>query len=150
MQGREKCTILRRVRHQIAEANGIEYHTKECGHQGPCKGTCPACEKELRDLEAALARKKLLGKRVAVAALAVGLIMPAAGCSVTDIATEIAIDIMADYMRDQITGMAVPTEETYELEGEIAETWPVTPEETYELEGDVAQILPAETGETAS
>lgn len=48
---------------------------------GECKGTCPKCEEELRQLTAELDRIKESGKRVAVAGLAATLIAgSAAGC----------------------------------------------------------------------
>ena len=64
--GKEKCRILKEIRTRIAAANDIEWVVSECRHQGNCKGTCPRCEAELRQLEEALAHREALGKKVAV------------------------------------------------------------------------------------
>lgn len=45
--GKAKCELLKGLRREIAEANGIEYTQRECSHQGDCAGTCPLCEHEL-------------------------------------------------------------------------------------------------------
>ena len=64
--GKEKCRILKQIRAEIAKANDIEWVVSECKHKGNCKGTCPKCEQEVRQLEAALAKREALGKTVAV------------------------------------------------------------------------------------
>ena len=46
--GKKKCRILKGIRMKIAAANGISYAPHKCGHKGDCKGTCPACEREIR------------------------------------------------------------------------------------------------------
>ena len=81
MKGKEKCRILKEIRQRIADENGIEYATRECGFQGECKGTCPRCEAEVRYLEEQLERRRKSGKRVAVAALAAGLALGAVSCA---------------------------------------------------------------------
>lgn len=113
MFGKDKCRILRQIRQQIAEENDIALVTKECTHKGSCRGTCPACEAELRFLEEALARRRALGKKVAVAALATGIIA-ASGCALTNLA-ENAIE---DYFDNRTTGLYV-IESPVELDGEI-------------------------------
>lgn len=45
----------------------------ECTYNGPCKGTCPRCESEVRFLENALADRLRRGKVATVAGLALGL-----------------------------------------------------------------------------
>ena len=81
MSGKEKCRILKEIRQRIAEENEIPYVTRECPHQGECRGTCPRCESELRYLERQLALRASLGKRVAVAALCAGMSFTAAACA---------------------------------------------------------------------
>lgn len=80
MLGKEKCRILKEIRQRIADENDIPYVTKECTHQGNCRGTCPRCESELKYLEQQLAARQALGKRISVAALCAGMALGAAGC----------------------------------------------------------------------
>ena len=72
-RGRQTCNTLKAIRKQIAEANEIEYEPRECTHEGECAGTCPACEAEVRYLESELIKRKGLGKKVAVAGIAMGM-----------------------------------------------------------------------------
>ncbi len=81
MRGKSKCKILKQIRQKIAQENDIPLVTKECTYQGECSGTCPRCEAELRYLEQQLVRRQQLGKTVTVAALSLGLVAGAAGCS---------------------------------------------------------------------
>ena len=60
MLGKEKCRILKEIRQRIADENEIPYVTRECRHQGDCRGTCPRCESELRYLESQLAARAAL------------------------------------------------------------------------------------------
>ena len=70
MTGREKCSLLRQIRKEIAESNGIVYLTSECTYQGnDCTGTCPKCDAELRYLDAELARKAESGSPITLAGL---------------------------------------------------------------------------------
>ena len=50
-RGKYTCKILKEIRRQIAEANGIEFAISECRYKGDCLGTCPKCEAEVRYLE---------------------------------------------------------------------------------------------------
>ena len=81
MNGKNRCRILKDIRKKIAEENNIEYVTTECKYQGDCPGTCPKCESEVRYLERELERKRGLGKRVAIAGIAVGVTATATGCT---------------------------------------------------------------------
>ena len=83
MNGKSKCKVLKDIRKKIAEANDIAYVTSECKYQGECAGTCPKCEAEVRYLEEELAKRKSLGKIVAVAGIAATLVVPSAGCDLT-------------------------------------------------------------------
>ena len=72
-RGKEICKELKAVRRRIAEENGIPLEMPECTHKGPCRGTCPRCEAEVRYLENALADRLRLGKAAVVAGVALGL-----------------------------------------------------------------------------
>ena len=80
MLGKQKCKILKEIRQRIADENDIPWVTQECTHKGNCRGTCPKCESELRELERQLAARQAMGKRVAVAALCTGLAFSSVGC----------------------------------------------------------------------
>ena len=49
--GHDICDILRAMRREFAEANGIEYEPQKCEYHGPCAGTCFACDNELKYLK---------------------------------------------------------------------------------------------------
>ncbi len=68
-RGKQTCKILKEIRRQIAEANGIEFVTSECRYKGDCLGTCPKCEAEVRYLEQQLRARSLTGKAVALAGI---------------------------------------------------------------------------------
>ena len=65
--------MLKSIRQQIADANGISYQPKECQHKGDCAGTCPACEAEIRYLERELKARKGNGFGMKVAGIAAGI-----------------------------------------------------------------------------
>ena len=65
--------MLKDIRQQIADANGISYRPKECQHKGDCAGTCPACEAEIRYLERELKARKGNGFGMKVAGIAAGI-----------------------------------------------------------------------------
>ena len=79
--GKEKCRILKEIRAEIARQNDIEWVVSECKHQGNCKGTCPKCEQEVRELEKALARREALGKKVAVVGVSASIALSVTGCA---------------------------------------------------------------------
>ena len=72
-KGRSTCKLLKDIRQQIADANGIRYQPKECQHKGDCAGTCPACEEEIRYLERELKARKGNGFGMKVAGIAAGI-----------------------------------------------------------------------------
>ena len=72
-QGKNICNELKTIRRRIAEENGIPLEIPECTYNGPCRGTCPQCEAEVRFLETALADRIRLGKVATVAGIALGL-----------------------------------------------------------------------------
>ena len=72
-KGKSTCKLLKDIRQQIADANGISYQPKECHHKGACAGTCPACEEEIRYLERKLKARKGNGFGMKVAGIAAGI-----------------------------------------------------------------------------
>ena len=72
-KGKSTCKLLKSIRQQIADANGIRYQPKECQHKGDCAGTCPACEEEIRYLERELKARKGNGFGMKVAGIAAGI-----------------------------------------------------------------------------
>lgn len=72
-RGKSICNVLKTIRKQVADANGIVYEPRECHHQGDCRGTCPACEAEVRYIQQQLDIRRQLGKAVAVVGISAGL-----------------------------------------------------------------------------
>ena len=72
-KGKSTCKLLKSIRQQIADANGISYRPIECQHKGDCAGTCPACEEEIRYLERELKARKGSGFGMKVAGIAAGI-----------------------------------------------------------------------------
>lgn len=56
--GKKVCELLKDIRKQIANDNGIEYTPASCDHEGDCPGTCPQCDKELKELQEILDKKE--------------------------------------------------------------------------------------------
>ena len=72
-RGKTICSVLKTIRKQVADANEIKYEPRECHHQGECRGTCPACEAEVRYIERELDLRRQLGKAVAIVGISAGL-----------------------------------------------------------------------------
>ena len=72
-RGKSICNVLKTIRKQVADANEIKYEPRECHHQGECRGTCPACEAEVRYLESQLNIRRQLGKAVVIMGISAGL-----------------------------------------------------------------------------
>lgn len=85
MKGKDKCKILKEIRRQIAEENGIEWAVSECSHKGNCKGTCPKCESEVRKLEQELEFRRKIGKTVAIAGISAACVTGLTACSLEDV-----------------------------------------------------------------
>ncbi|MBO4697756.1 MAG: hypothetical protein J5643_10855 [Lachnospiraceae bacterium] len=122
MKGKEKCKILKQIRKKIAEENDIQYVVEECKHKGECKGTCPKCEAELRELERELSLRRKIGKHVAVAGLAAGMIVTTTACTPGDVIDWVD-SIMNPMYHQQVDGLMQPP-----VMGELIEP----------LEGDVS------------
>lgn len=71
-KGKDLCDTLKTIRKAIADANGIEYVPGKCTNDDECCGTCPACEAEVRYIERELKFRRLAGKAVTVAGIAIG------------------------------------------------------------------------------
>jgi len=80
-RGKSICGVLKTIRKQVADANDIKYEPRECNHQGECRGTCPACEAEVRYIEQQLDIRRQLGKAVAIVGISAGL-SALSGCGV--------------------------------------------------------------------
>jgi TonB family protein len=74
VKGKSTCKTLKAIRRQIAEANDIKYEPRECHYDGPCLGTCPACEAEVRYLEQQLGLRRQLGWAVSLIGVSAGLL----------------------------------------------------------------------------
>ncbi len=85
-RGKDICKQLKAVRKRIAEENGISLELPwrggdgeracigdECNYDGPCRGTCPRCEAEVRYLEQRLTDHLRRGRVATVAGLSLGL-----------------------------------------------------------------------------
>ena len=81
--GKNICKELKAIRRRVADENQIPLEQHECQYDGPCDGTCPRCEAEVRYLEQELQRRMALGKAAAVAGVAMSLAAFTA-CSATE------------------------------------------------------------------
>ncbi|WP_278745564.1 TonB family protein [Muribaculum intestinale] len=97
VRGKQTCKILKEIRRQIAEANGIEFATSECRYKGDCLGTCPKCEAEVRYLEQQLRARSLAGKAVALAGISAGMILMS-GCSGTSTKNQTNDDLLGAFI----------------------------------------------------
>ena len=94
-RGKQTCKILKEIRRQIAEANGIEFATSECRYKGDCLGTCPKCEAEVRYLEQQLRVRSLAGKAVVLAgisAASLAMLMPSSMLAQIECDTQLSTD----------------------------------------------------------
>ena len=74
MTGKEKCNYLKQLRNSIAKKNNIEYESEECKFKGNCKGTCPKCEVELKELTKKINDKKKIMLGLGIGAATLGLV----------------------------------------------------------------------------
>ena len=96
-RGKQTCKILKEIRRQIAEANGIEFATSECRYKSDCLGTCPKCEAEVRYLEQQLRARSLAGKAIALAGISAGMILMS-GCSGTSTKNQTNDDLLGAFI----------------------------------------------------
>ena len=143
MLGKKKCRMLREIRKKIASENDIPLVTEDCKFKGDCKGTCPKCEAELRYLEAQLEKRRSLGKKVTVSALALGLVATGASACGRQTAG------MPEPLEGDVPYIETDTAEepeTYAPEGEAPTEDPSG--EEIELLGDVLSV-PDDASQTA-
>ena len=147
--GKKKCKMLREIRRRIADENDIPLVTEDCKYKGDCKGTCPKCESELRYLEEQLEKRRSLGRKVTVSALALGLAAGLSGCGKLS-------GIEASKLEGAVVPMNMETTREDEIVGKIAVTEPEDdkypagigiPEESV-IEADVSYV-PEADGESA-
>lgn len=110
-RGKSICNVLKTIRKQIAEANEIMYEPRECHHIGECRGTCPACEAEVRYIERQLDIRKQLGRAVTLVGISAGL---SALSACGDKAKEVK-----EVEKDSLTVGKVVTESDTHLTGDI-------------------------------
>ena len=113
-RGRNICNTLKAIRKQIADANGISYSLEECHFKGECKGTCPKCEQDVRDLEYELHLKQMAGKAIKVAGIAAGLVAMTA-CSDGKVQR-----ISSDATKSELNKVEEPIPGDRQLEGDIS------------------------------
>ena len=66
MTGKEKCNLLKEIRKNIAELNGIKYEPRECDEEVCNCGTCSLCEQEAEQLLSALREKEAAGSPIRI------------------------------------------------------------------------------------
>ena len=111
MRGKEVCRTLKEIRAEIARQNGIPWETEECGFKGECRGTCPRCEAEVRQLEEALAKRRRLCKAVALAGVAAGMVTALSGCSAVEALIDDARPVTTPAPGEEIVvGQIAPTD----------------------------------------
>ncbi len=137
--GKEKCKILKQIRAEIAKNNDIDYVIEECPYQGNCKGVCPKCEQEVKDLEKKLAERRKNGLKVAIAGIAASLPLTVmTGC------TPEKPDIMGDYA---YVAPSVDTQTEESPETTAPDTSTDDDIQSVELQGDIAVIEPIDDTE---
>ena len=111
MTGKEKCELLKAMRKEIAEANGIVYLTSECTFQGDCPGFCPKCDAEARYLDSELNRLAKEGKDIKVSGLTYQKFLATTEATTASRQSvpnnEILIEGHADYFEDKVLSMKV-------------------------------------------
>lgn len=132
-----KCEKLKQIRKQMADGLGVDLHQSECTYQGECRGTCPKCAQEEKQLNQALVAKGML-----VAGLAT-LSLSLAGCGnqYEDLEGETET-ISSEAGRSEMISSEATGSERMNSEMTSSETTDTTESETEEemevLEGDVA------------
>ena len=120
MRGKDKCRILKQIRKKIADENEIPYVVEECKHKGECKGTCPKCEADLKMLERELSLRHKIGKTVAIAGIAAGMMTMTTGCDIDDVASALT-QLVGIESHNPVMGEMLPPETgVIELDGDVA------------------------------
>ena len=138
MTGKDKCKILKEIRRQVAEQNDIEWVVSECKHKGACRGTCPKCESEVRQLERELDLRRRVGKKIALAGISAAFLAGLVGCGIT---TTGSPDPAGNDLGGAVPYIEESTDDVEILDGEVASTEDYSEDssEDYSLDGYVAQ-----------
>ena len=108
LPGHEKCEKLREIRRKIAEANDIKFEPVKCDHNGPCFGTCPVCDEEIKYLDEQLQKKKKQGEDIVLNGLAANEVRES-GCN-----------LESDYEIEYTMGMrTLPDIPDFDCDGDI-------------------------------
>lgn len=122
MGGKAKCEMLKSVRKDIADANGIPLEIPECTHEGECPGTCPRCEAEVRYLERELENRKKSGLPVKIEKISNWIMTKIKGIRGDD-----ADPAKPDQVDDRLAGEPVPIWDDPDpddrLAGDSVPTW---------------------------
>lgn len=141
-RGKYKCKQLKAVRKRIADENGIPLEQKECTYDGPCRGTCPHCEAEMKYIEKALTERIRLGRVATVAGLSLGLAAcggkTPSGAPMLTTESSLAADSLIDSLRDTLPSglqhsgpdvISVPEVGEMEVVGDVIDVPPPPPPE---------------------
>lgn len=120
--GKNICQHLKAIRRSIAEENGISLEIPECTYQGPCSGTCPRCEAEVRYLEEEIARRLSVGKVATVAGLALTLSAPAMAQTDTPQQGKPSLDATLPMDMDSVASYRRPTQGVIPVGREIPDS----------------------------
>lgn len=135
-KGKSLCKLLKKIREQIAEANGIDYSPRECTFEGDCKGTCPACEREVGYLESQLSLKRNMGVPIKIIGLSVAL---ASGAACTSDLPKACPSDSVDYV--DVTGDMEPDSADNQIYSEESpDSFPSSQyngDEEEDMEGDI-------------
>lgn len=106
--GKKVCELLKDIRKQIADDNGIEYTPISCDHEGDCPGTCPQCDKELKELQEILDKKESCNEPI--------VINKRESCNEPIIINNRGENLFYEFERPRVLGgqPVVPTEHTEE------------------------------------
>ena len=148
MRGKKICNSLKKVRLDIAKANGIKLEIRECTHKGECMGTCPRCEAEVKYLERELEKRRKSGAKIVLAGVSAGLVAAnAVSCgpigAYQNLMGDVAIEESSEVSQTETAAESETTtdgaEETEELwlDGDVPYV-PETDEEVFSTQGDIA------------
>ena len=150
MRGKKICNSLKKVRLDIAKANGITLDIPECTHKGECLGTCPRCEWEVTFLERELEKRRRSGVKIVLAGVSAGLV------AVNAVACGPVTELDGDVAADSSVGARI-TSTTEEADGNIppidGDPSEETPLETEQVvgqlapESELAGAVPLDTGD---
>lgn len=125
MTGKEKCELLKAIRKNIAEMNGIEYFPEQCDHEGNCPGFCPRCDMEASYLMKELRKKEAAGSPIRIDTESLGVFETLVSTSIDDHEEEILMGLPAppeldgDIIPEHTMGI-MPAPDDY-LQGDVSD-----------------------------